>query len=104
MEVRIVTNEPNKALVEIIGQLDTKAAQTLAEQLTPILEDAGKQITLDFSNLEYISSSGLRVLLLLNKKAKEKGGKVTIIGMSEDILQIFQIVGFNDIFTINPTK
>lgn len=100
MIIHIVTNEVNKALIEISGQLDTNSAQDLAEQLTPLLEDAGKQITLDFSNLEYISSSGLRVLLMLNKKAKEKGGDVNIIGMKENILQLFQIVGFDALFTI----
>ena len=67
------------------------------------MEHAGKKITLDFTNLDYISSSGLRVLILLNKKAKEQGGHVTIVGMKDNILQIFQIVGFDKIFTINPT-
>lgn len=101
MVVNIKTNDADNALVEIIGHLDTESAKSLAEQLSPILEDAGKQITLDFSNLEYISSSGLRVLLLLNKKAKENGGCVTIVGIRENIRQIFQIVGFDVLFTID---
>lgn len=102
MEVNITVNNNEKIIIRIEGHLDTLAAQSLTEQLAPVMEDAGKQITLDFTNLDYISSSGLRVLILLNKKAKEKGGHVTIVGMKENILQIFQIVGFDKIFTINP--
>ena len=73
----------------------------LPEKLAPVMNDAGKQIILDFTKLNYIASSGMRMLLMLNKKAREKGGSVTIKGMSEDILQIFQMVGFDNIFNIN---
>lgn len=100
MEVNIIINDAQKALIEIGGQLDTAAAQDLTDQLLPIIDNVGKQITLDFSNLEYISSSALRVLLMLNKKAKENGGTITLIGMKENVLQIFQIVGFDALFTI----
>ncbi len=100
MIVNIKTNNADKALIEIGGQLDTDAAQELTEQLLPIIDNIGKQITLDFSNLEYISSSGLRALLFFNKKAKENGGSISLIGMKENILQIFQIVGFDALFTI----
>lgn len=104
MKVRIIENTAENAVIKIEGQLDTLAAHDLPEKLSTIMEDAGKQITLDFTNLEYIASSGLRVLLMLRKKAKEKGGSVTIVGMSEDILQIFQMVGFDEVFTINPLE
>lgn len=103
MEVNIIVNDAEKAMIALAGHLDTLAAQSLTEQLAPVMEHAGKKITLDFTNLDYISSSGLRVLILLNKKAKEQGGHVTIVGMKDNILQIFQIVGFDKIFTINPT-
>ncbi len=102
MIANIKTNDANKALVEIGNQLDTAATQELTEQLLPIIDNKGKQITLDFSNLEYISSSGLRTLLLFNKKAKEIGGSISLIGLKENILQIFQIVGFDTLFTIIP--
>lgn len=102
MTIDIITNDATKALVELAGELDTAAVQGLNEKLNPLMEDAGKQITIDFAKLEYISSAGMRVLLLLNKKASEMGGSVTLTNMSEDILQIFQLVGFDKVFTINP--
>ncbi|MCQ2220988.1 MAG: STAS domain-containing protein [Prevotella sp.] len=101
MTINIITNDAEKALIEFAGELDTVAAQGLTDKLSPVMTDAGKAITIDFSNLEYISSAGMRVLLQLNKNAMEKGGSVSIVGMSEDILQIFQLVGFDKLFSIN---
>lgn len=101
MTINIITNNAEKAFVEFVGELDTVAAQDLTENLSSVMNEAGKSITIDFSKLEYISSAGMRVLLLLNKNAMEKGGSVSIVGMSEDILQIFQLVGFDKIFSIN---
>lgn len=101
MTINITTNDANKAVVEFAGELDTVASQGLADKLSPLMSEAGKAITIDFSKLEYISSAGMRVLLQLNKDAIEKGGSVSITGMSEDILQIFQLVGFDKVFSIN---
>lgn len=103
MEVNILTPNADEMVIEIGGRLDTSAVHSLHEQLIPVMENLGKQVKIDFSNLEYISSSGLRVLLMINKKAKEKGGRVVITHMKENILQIFQIVGFDKIFIINPS-
>ena len=101
MEVRIIENTTESAVIKFEGHLDTSASEMLPEKLAPVMNDAGKQIILDFTKLNYIASSGMRMLLMLNKKAREKGGSVTIKGMSEDILQIFQMVGFDNIFNIN---
>lgn len=101
MTINIIKNDADEALIEFGGELDTVAAQGLADELQSVMSDGGKCITIDFSKLEYISSAGMRVLLLLNKNATESGGSVCIVGMSEDILQIFQLVGFDKVFSIN---
>lgn len=102
MEINIKENSTDKVLVELCGELDTAAVATFVEKMGPVMNDAGKEIILDFSPLEYISSAGMRALLQLNKNAAAKGGSVCIKGMSEDIMQIFQMVGFDKMFTINP--
>ena len=101
MEVRIIQNTAESAVITFEGHLDSSASEILPEKLAPVMNDAGKQIILDFTKLNYIASSGMRMLLMLNKKAVEKGGRVAIKGMNEDILQIFQMVGFDNIFDIN---
>lgn len=102
MLINIKEKSADNVIIELCGELDTAAVEVFKEKIEPVMNDAGKHITVDFNNLEYISSAGMRVLLLLNKNATQNGGSVTIVGMKEDILQIFQMVGFDNMFTINP--
>ena len=60
------------------GRLDTPAAVKAQQEIGPLLENADKEIILDCTNLEYISSSGLRLFLTVRKEASVKGGKVII--------------------------
>lgn len=105
MIIDITNNAPDKTIITLKGELDTVAVQGLSDKLTSVINSSlntAKQVVFDFSQLEYISSAGMRVLLQFNKQANEKGESVVITGMSENILQIFQLVGFDKIFTINP--
>lgn len=102
MVINIKENSASKVVIALEGELDTAAVDDFKARLEPVMNDAGKEIVIDFSQLQYISSAGMRVLLLLNKNATENGGSVTITGMKENIVQIFQMVGFDNMFTINP--
>ena len=82
------------------GRLDTVAATKVNAEMATLAENADKEITLDFAPLEFISSSGLRLLLTLNKQAKAKGGKVIISGANDEIKKVFKITGFANLFTI----
>ena len=72
-------NEQNGGYTATVsGRLDTPAAVKAQQEIAPLLENADKQITLDCKDLEYISSSGLRLFLTIRKEATAKGGKVII--------------------------
>ena len=100
MVFKIQENNAQKALISLEGELDTAASQDFAAKLQPFVADSAKEITFDFSKLEYISSSGMRAIMLLNKTALANGGKVFIKGMSEDIRQLFQMTGFDQMMEI----
>ena len=68
------------------GRLDTPAAVKAQQDITPLLENADKEIVLDCTNLEYISSSGLRLFLTLRKETSTKGGKVIIKNINDEIV------------------
>lgn len=89
-----------KVTARFEGRLDTVAATKVNAEMAKLTENAEKEITLDFSPLEFISSSGLRLLLSLNKQAKAKGGKVIITGANDEIKKVFKITGFANLFTI----
>ena len=66
--------------------------------MQPLMDGADKHIVLDCSKLEFISSSGLRLFLMLRKATIAKGGDVTITGVSPEIKQVFTITGFYSLF------
>ena len=80
------------------GRLDTISAPEFEAALKQVLEDA-QTLTLDFSKLEYISSAGLRMLLVAQKAMAPKGGmKVTHV--NEMVNEVFEITGFSDVLTV----
>jgi anti-anti-sigma factor len=83
----------------VSGRLDTNSAPQLQEALLPELESA-KRLVLDFSSLDYISSSGLRVLLIGEKTAKEKSITLLLTHVSEEIMEIFDMTGFTNMLEI----
>ena len=100
MKVNIIKSDSDNITVTLDGELNTLAAQQFAKDVEPLMEESGKQITMDLTNLSFISSTGMRTLLLLNKETIAKKGKISIIGMSEDIKQIFELTGFDQMFEI----
>lgn len=86
------------------GRLDTTTAPQLQEVLIPAFDEAGvKEIKLDFTNLAYISSAGLRVLLMGEKTAKTKGLVMVLTGVCEEIMEIFEMTGFADMLSIEQS-
>ena len=83
-----------------IGRLDTPAAVKAQQDMTLLMENANKEITLDCTELEYISSSGLRLLLALRKEKAAKGGKVIIKNIIDEIRKVFMMTGFFNLFEI----
>lgn len=93
--------EMNGAVTATVsGRLDTPAAVKAQQEIAPLLENADKEITLDCSELEYISSSGLRLFLTIRKEASTKGGKVIIQNINDEIKKVFMMTGFFNLFDI----
>lgn len=82
----------------ISGRLDTQTAPELEKELDGIISGI-KELTFDMTNLEYVSSAGLRVILKAQKAMKAQGS-MKLIGVNESIMEVFDITGFLDILTI----
>ena len=90
--------QDEKMVVAIEGRLDTTTAPELEEELKSSLEGV-KELELDLSELEYISSAGLRFLLATQKVMQAQGAmKVTHVG--DVVMEVFEVTGFSDILTI----
>lgn len=84
--------------LKLTGRLDTTTSPELEEELKASL-DGIEDLRMDFSELEYISSAGLRILLAA-QKTMNKQGTMSITGVNDTIMEIFDITGFSDILTI----
>ncbi|WP_027203971.1 STAS domain-containing protein [Butyrivibrio fibrisolvens] len=92
------TRNGDELTVALEGRLDTTTAPELDDMLKEELGDV-KKLSFDFAKLEYISSAGLRVLLI-SQKAMNKQGSMVIKNVNEEINEIFEVTGFTDILTI----
>jgi len=100
--------EVNKSLiqdvnvVEITGDLDGSTAPNVQAEIIPLVTPEAKLI-LDLSKVGYMSSSGLRMLLVTYRMITGKSGKVILVGLSEEIQDTMSMTGFLDFFTYLPT-
>ncbi|MBR6263803.1 MAG: STAS domain-containing protein [Prevotella sp.] len=88
----------DKYLVTLEGELDTAAAVEVENILQPLYTSNGRDIVIDCTNLEYIASSGLRILISILKGAKASGSKVIMRNMNDDIKTVFKLTGFINLF------
>ncbi|MBR5255917.1 MAG: STAS domain-containing protein [Bacteroidales bacterium] len=99
MEIDI-TRENEEVIVRLSGRLDTPGAQEIAPKINDLLEETGKTVILDCSDMSYISSSGLRIFLTLRKSAADKGGRIIVRNICNDVRNVFMMTGFLNLFEI----
>ena len=87
-----------KYIMYFEGRLDTAASVQTEQEMKVLYDCEGHDIILDCAQLEYISSSGLRLFLALLKVAKSKGSKISISGMNDNLRQVFAMTGFTHLF------
>ena len=93
-----IKKSADELVLGITGRLDTITAPALDKTINENLGE-NKSLILDFKNLEYISSAGLRVLLSTQKKLQQKG-TMKLKNVREEVMEVFEITGFVDILTI----
>lgn len=97
------SKQGNFFVINLSGRLDTSNYGELEKKLLGFIEAGEKQMVVDCSGLVYISSSGLRVLLMGLKKITAAGGKFHLCCLQDNIREIFEIAGFTSIFRVFDT-
>jgi len=87
-------------ILSLDGRLDSLSSGLLDTKLQEITESSAAKIIVDFSNLSFISSSGLRVLLSAGKKIKSTNGKLALSSLQEHVKEVFDVAGFTMLFSI----
>jgi anti-anti-sigma factor len=85
------------------GRLDSTSAPELERVVTESLDAHTRRLVFDFSELDYISSAGLRVVLLAGKRLRADGGKMALAGLRTMVREVFEMSGFIQLFPVAST-
>ncbi len=100
MELEKITEE-GKITLTIRGRIDTQTAPELQEQLDLLFAEPALNLVLDFKDVEYISSAGLRTVLYAQKRINDMpNSSMKLINVSADVLDVFSMTGFTDFLII----
>lgn len=90
-------------VVQPVGRLDSTSSPELERVLVENLDAGTKRLLFDFSSLDYISSAGLRVVLLAGKRLRPVQGKMALVGMRDVVREVFEMSGFLSLFAVADT-
>ncbi len=103
--MEVTTNMEDGVLIaEAVGRLDGTTSRQFEDQLKEAIGSEKCAVVIDFQDLEYISSAGLRVVLLLAKTINARGAKLALCSLSEPIMSVFKISGFDRIIPISEDR
>lgn len=100
----VEVKEDGVTILHVEGNLDTDGTQALEDKVVSLLEGGETCLLFDFSDLDYINSSGLRVLVLAYQRLKKTAGKVAICGVKDYIQEVFEVSGYDKIFSMFSSR
>ena len=101
----VIFETSNEATVAVItGRIDSATSKDLETKLIPIINSGTRKLVVDFAKVDFISSAGLRIMLIVAKKLKQGNGKMALCCLKDTIKEVFDISGFSSIIPIFPTR
>jgi anti-sigma B factor antagonist len=91
-------------VLELGGRLDSNTSKVLEDKVMDILGQGKKKLLMDFQEVDYINSTGLRVLLLALQQLKKNQGKLILCTIKDYMKEVFEISGYTEIFPIYPNQ
>lgn len=99
-----IESAANAQIVALQGQINSTNAASIEAEILALITLEQKNLLLDFSALDYISSAGLRLVLVVAKRLKQDGGQLVLCGMQSHIREVFDISGFLAILNVTDTR
>jgi anti-sigma B factor antagonist len=100
-------SEDRKADVVILslsGKLDATTAKTFEDKILAAINSGAQRLAVDLSQLDYVSSSGLRVFLLAAKQLQGTQGKIVLCALKDHVRQVFDLAGFSSVLSIYGSR
>lgn len=99
-----IEDDQGASIVRLEGRMDATSAPLLEKKLTELISKGKMRLVLDFAKVDYLSSAGMRLLLSTTKKLKEDEGGLHLCSVSEEVMEIIKMAGFERIIRIFPTE
>ena len=87
-------------ILRVIGKLDASTAKALEDRILPLIASGRSKLVVELSQLDYISSAGLRIFLLAAKRMDEAKGKIILCSLKDSVRQVFEIAGFSSFLNL----
>jgi anti-anti-sigma factor len=97
-----VTDRDGARIISVVGSVDASTAETLTEELKKLIDQGKACLVADFTQVDYISSAGLRSLLATVKEARNQGGDLLLASVTGDVQKVLKLSGFTSIIKIYP--
>lgn len=97
-------DEGDTKVVVINGELDTNTSPVAEGEINRLLDAGANKLLINFEQLTYISSSGLRLLLATAKRLKSSGGDIKVCALNEMATEVFELSGFSSIINVYGTE
>ena len=104
MKLSTSVTENGIAQLEIDGEVDAHTSRELDRVLKDLLAQGHSRLALDATQMGYISSAGLRVILFAHREARQLGGEVRMFGLNAQVRRVFEIAGFDELLYISDTR
>jgi len=98
-----VKNEDKGTLVTVTGRMDAVSSPEFEKELARLIDEGNINFVIDLAGLDYISSSGLRSILVTAKKLKGKNGQILLASLQAVVKEVFEISGFSTIIPIHES-
>ncbi len=86
------------------GRLDAASSPSAQQRVASLIDGGVTKLVLDLEKVDYMSSAGMRLILEASKKLKSKGGKIVLSSLKDEVMEVIQMAGFDQILEITATK
>ncbi|MCH9610678.1 MAG: putative anti-sigma factor antagonist BtrV [Chlamydiales bacterium] len=101
----VVVEEKGEIIImRVKGRLDAASSPQLEQTINSIIDGGHFKLVLNFSDVEYLSSAGMRLMLAISKKLQNLEGKVVACSLSEDVMEVIKMAGFNQVIEFYPSE
>jgi anti-anti-sigma factor len=91
-------------VVTVKGRLDSGASAAFADRVGALITNGNRNLLIDFAGVDFVTSAGLRAVLILVKKVKAAGGSFALCGVRDSVREVLDITGFTGMFSIHPAR